>query len=69
METGSNNDNLSAKALEDRRLILEALAQRFKWKRLSERKTPDGELCYQEFFNRMEKKQEIPVRLIKKQIP
>lgn len=54
------------KALEDRRLILEGLAQRFTQKKLSERKNPDGSLTYQDFLDRMElkKNEVISVRII-----
>jgi len=64
MDDGTSN-NLSAKALENRGLILEGLAQRLMRKKLSERKNRDGSLAYQDFIDRMEKKQEIPVRFIK----
>lgn len=65
MDAESNNNNLSAKALEDRKLILEGLAKRFEKKKLSERKNRDGSLAYQDFLDRMEKIQEVPVHIIK----
>ena len=65
MDSEANNDNLSAKALEDRSLILEALAQRFTRKKMLERRNPDGSLAYRDFLDRMGEKQEIPIRIIK----
>jgi hypothetical protein len=54
------------KASEDHKKILSALEQRFRYKKLSERKNSDGSLCYQDFINAQEAKgnEAIPVRTI-----